>query len=313
MRATREAFGEHLPVMGEKHNNIVALDADLGKATKIASFGQAHPDRFFQMGIAEANMIGVASGLSEYDYKVFLASFGSFLTGRYDMIRCSLAYPNRPVVLVGTHVGMAIGKDGVTQMGLEDVSIMRALPNMVVLNPASYSEAIKVIEYLCDTELESPHYLRLGRQPVEDIEMPFEFGKGQVAKDNENEYVDCTIISTGCILGDVLQAAELIEKNSPRLIRVINMPTLKPIDEELILHAAEWSKTLVTVEDHTVVGGLGSAVADVLAEQDGMPSLYKIGLQDEFPESAPPNDLYDKYGLSSGEIARQVLDALVDR
>ena len=313
MRATREAFGEHLPVMGEKHNNIVALDADLGKATKIASFGQAHPDRFFQMGIAEANMIGVASGLSEYDYKVFLASFGSFLTGRYDMIRCSLAYPNRPVVLVGTHVGMAIGKDGVTQMGLEDVSIMRALPNMVVLNPASYSEAIKVIEYLCDTELESPHYLRLGRQPVEDIEMPFEFGKGQIVKDNENEYVDCTIISTGCILGDVLQAAELIEKNSPRLIRVINMPTLKPIDEELILHAAEWSKVLVTVEDHTVVGGLGSAVADVLAEQDGMPSLYKIGLQDEFPESAPPNDLYDKYGLSAGEIAREVLDALVDR
>ena len=313
MRATREAFGEHLPVMGEKHNNIVALDADLGKATKIASFGQAHPERFFQMGIAEANMIGVASGLSEYDYKVFLASFGSFLTGRYDIIRCSLAYPNRPVVLVGTHVGMAIGKDGVTQMGLEDVSIMRALPNMVILNPASYSEAIKVIEYLCDTELESPHYLRLGRQPVEDIEMPFEFGKGQIVKDEENEYVDCTIISTGCILGDVLQAVKLVEKNTPRLIRVVNMPTLKPIDEEMILHCAEWSKVLITVEDHTVVGGLGSAVADVLAEHDGMPSLYKIGLNDIFPESAPPNDLYDKYGLSSDEIARQVLDALVDR
>jgi len=313
MRATREAFGEHLPVMGEKYDNIVALDADLGKATKIASFGQAHPERFFQMGIAEANMIGVASGLSEYDYKVFLASFGSFLTGRYDIIRCSLAYPNRPVVLVGTHVGMAIGKDGVTQMGLEDVSIMRALPNMVILNPASYSEAIKVIEYLCDTELESPHYLRLGRQPVEDIEMPFEFGKGQIVKDEENEYVDCTIISTGCILGDVLQAVKLVEKNTPRLIRVVNMPTLKPIDEEMILHCAEWSKVLVTVEDHTVVGGLGSAVADVLAEHDGMPSLYKIGLNDIFPESAPPNDLYDKYGLSSGEIARQVLDALVDR
>ena len=134
-----------------------------------------------------------------------------------------------------------------------------------------------------------------------------------IVKDNENEYVDCTIISTGCILGDVMSAAEMIEKNSPRLIRVINMPTLKPIDEELIIHAAEWSKMLVTVEDHTVVGGLGSAVADVLSEQDGMPSLYKIGLNDIFPESAPPNDLYDKYGLSSGEIARQVLDALVDR
>ena len=312
MRATREAFGEHLPVMGEKHNDIVALDADLGKATKIASFGQVHPDRFFQMGIAEANMIGVASGLSEYDYKVFLASFGSFLTGRYDMIRCSLAYPNRPVVLVGTHVGMAIGKDGVTQMGLEDVSIMRALPNMVVLNPASYSEAIKVIEYLCDTELKSPHYLRLGRQPVEDIELPFEFGKGQIAKDNENEYVDCTIISTGCILSDVIRAAESIEKTSPHLIRVINMPTLKPIDEALILYAARCSELLVTVEDHTVIGGLGSAVADVISEEQNTPQLIKIGLNDEFPESAPPSDLYEKYGLSSNKIQERVLHALLD-
>mgnify|MGYP003316095746 FL=1 len=175
MRATREAFGEHLPIMGERYDNIVALDADLGKATKIASFREAHPDRFFQIGIAEANMIGVASGISEYGYKVFLASFGSFLTGRYDQIRCSLAYSNRPVVLVGTHVGMAIGKDGVTQMGLEDVSIMSALPNMSVLNPASFSEAVRVIEYLCETDLQSPHYLRLGRQPVEDWDMPFEF------------------------------------------------------------------------------------------------------------------------------------------
>jgi transketolase len=313
MKATREAFGNHLPIMGDKYDNIVALDADLGKATKIASFRESHPERFFQMGIAEANMIGVASGLSEYDYKVFLASFGSFLTGRYDIIRCSLAYPNRPVVLVGTHVGMAIGKDGVTQMGLEDVSIMRALPNMKVLNPASYSEAIKVIEYLCETELDSPYYLRLGRQPVEDIEMPFEFGRGQIVKDDENEYVDCTIISTGCILGDVLKATELVEKNSPRLIRVVNMPTLKPIDEEMILHCAEWSKILVTVEDHTVIGGLGSAVSDVIAEHSHMPPLYKIGLNDIFPESAPPEDLYNKYGLSAGEIAKQVLDGLVDR
>ncbi len=161
MKATRDAFGYQLPLMGDKYDNIVALDADLGKATKIASFKDSHPDRFFQMGISESNMIGVASGISEYGYKVFLASFGSFLTGRYDQIRCSLAYSKRPVILVGTHVGMAIGRDGVTQMGLEDVSLMRALPNMKILNPASYSEAIKVIEYLCETELDSPHYLRL--------------------------------------------------------------------------------------------------------------------------------------------------------
>ena len=312
MKATRDAFGNHLSVMGDKYKDIVALDADLGKATKIASFKESHPERFFQIGIAEANMIGIASGLSEYGYKVFLASFGSFLTGRYDIIRCSLAYSNRPVVLVGTHVGMAIGKDGVTQMGLEDVSIMRALPNMKILNPASYSEAIKVIEYLCETELESPHYLRLGRQPVEDIEMPFEFGRGQIVKDNENEYVDCTLISTGCILGDVLKAAELIEKNTSRIVRVVNMPTLKPIDTDLIVHCAEWSKMLFTVEDHTIIGGLGSAVSDVLSEI--VPTdLCKIGLNDVFPESAPPDDLYEKYGLSAGKIAKRVLHGLVDR
>ena len=233
MRATREAFGKHLPIMGEKHKNIVALDADLGKATKIASFRELHPNRFFQMGIAEANMIGVASGISEYGYKVFLASFGSFLTGRYDQIRCSLAYSNRPVVLVGTHVGMAIGKDGVTQMGLEDVSIMRALPNMVVLNPASYSEAIKVIDYLCETDLQSPHYLRLGRQPVEDIKMPFKIGKGQIVKDGG----EITIFSTGCILGDVMESVKIIESSTEQKVRVVNIPTLKPIDNDIIVEA----------------------------------------------------------------------------
>ena len=305
MRATREAFGEHLPVMGEKHNNIVALDADLGKATKIASFGQAHPDRFFQMGIAEANMIGVASGLSEYDYKVFLASFGSFLTGRYDMIRCSIAYPNRPVVLVGTHVGMAIGKDGVTQMGLEDVSIMRALPNMVILNPASYSEAIKVIEYLCDTELDSPHYLRLGRQPVEDIEIPFEFGKGQVVLEGD----DITLFSTGCILSDVVEAARTIENTYSYSVRVVNITTLKPIDDKIIIDSAKKTNHLYTIEDHSIVGGLGSAVSEVLSENH--PSkVVRIGLNDIFPESAPPKDLYEKYGLSSEQIVNRVINEL---
>ena len=302
MRATREAFGEHLPVMGEKHRDIVALDADLGKATKIASFRESHPERFFQMGIAEANMIGVASGISEYGYKVFMASFGSFLTGRYDQIRCSLAYSNRPVVLVGTHVGMAIGKDGVTQMGLEDVSIMRALPNMKILNPASYSEAIKVIEYLCETELDSPYYLRLGRQPVEDWDMPFEFGKGQVIADGE----DITIFSTGCILGDVFEASKIIEETTSMSVRVVNMPTLKPIDEEIIVECAESTNMLFSVEDHSVVGGLGSAISDVLTEH--FPAkLSKIGLNDVFPESAPPADLYEKYGLSANKIAERVI------
>ena len=305
MRATREAFGEHLPVMGEKHNNIVALDADLGKATKIASFRESHPDRFFQIGIAEANMIGVASGISEYGYKVFLASFGSFLTGRYDQIRCSLAYSNRPVVLVGTHVGMAIGKDGVTQMGLEDVSIMRALPNMKVLNPATFSEAKKVIEFLAGTELDSPYYLRLGRQPVKDIDIPFEIGKGQIIKEGD----DITLLSTGCILSDVMESASIIEDMTQMSVRVVSFTSLKPIDRDLIVKCAQETKRLFTIEDHSIIGGLGSIVSDVLSEEYPA-KVVKIGLNDVFPESAPPADLYEKYGLSSNQISKRVVSEL---
>ena len=305
MKATREAFGNTLPLMGDINKDIVALDADLGGATKIRAFGERHPDRFFQIGIAEANMIGISSGLSEYGYKVFLASFGSFLTGRYDIIRCSLAYPNQPVVLVGTHVGMAIGKDGVTQMGLEDVSIMRALPNMKILNPASYSEAVKVIEYLCQTDLDSPHYLRLGRQPVEDWDMPFEFGKGQVITDGE----DITIFSTGCILNDVFEASKIIEESTSYSVRVVNIPTLKPIDKDIIVECARETNHLFTVEDHSIIGGLGSAVSEVLTDEYPS-SLVRMGLNDIFPESAPPIDLYEKYGLSSDKICKRIIDEL---
>ena len=310
MKATRDAFGDHLPLMGEKHKDIIALDADLGKATKIASFKESHPSRFYQMGIAEANMIGVASGISEYGYKVFLASFGSFLTGRYDQIRCSLAYSKRPVVLVGTHVGMAIGKDGVTQMGLEDVSIMRALPNMNVLNPASYTEAINIIEYLCQNQLDSPHYLRLGRQPVEDFDLPFEFGKGQVVRQT-HAMCNITIFSTGCILGDVVKASEIIQNNSSHNVRVVNLPTIKPIDKKIILQCAKQSKYLFSVEDHSIVGGLGTAISEVLTDENPQ-KLSRIGLDDVFPESAPPTDLYDKYGLSSESIAKRVLSESMD-
>ena len=308
MRATREAFGSTLPLMGDTNENILALDADLGGATKIRAFGEKHPDRFFQMGIAEANMIGVASGLSEYGYKVFLASFGSFLTGRYDMIRCSLAYPNQPVVLVGTHVGMAIGKDGVTQMGLEDVSLMRALPNMKVLNPATYTEAVEVVKYLCNTDLDSPHYLRLGRQPIEDIfenDYKFEFGKGVEVIGGS----DITLISTGCVLPDVLDSAKVIEEQTGNSVRVINIHTLKPIDEEIIIKASKETDLLVTIEDHSIIGGLGSAVSEVLTEH--CPSrLVRIGLNDEFPESGPPTDLYEKYGLSSSQISKRIINEL---
>ena len=215
------------------------------------------------------------------------------------------------MILVGTHVGMAIGKDGVTQMGLEDVSIMRALPNMKILNPASYSESIKVIEYLCKTELDSPHYLRLGRQPVEDWEMPFKFGEGQVVFETWPE-CEITIFSTGCVLGDVVSASKEISRNSDYNVRVINIPTLKPIDEEIIIESAKTSEYLFTVEDHSIIGGLGSAVSEVLT--DKYPKrVTRIGLDDIFPESAPPSDLYEKYGLSSEQITKRVLSESMDR
>jgi len=307
MRAVREAFQDRLPVVGKENNRIVALDADLGKATKIASFKESIPERFFQIGIAEANMIGIASGMSEYGYKVFMASFGSFLTGRYDIIRCSIAYPNRPVVLVGTHVGMAIGKDGVTQMGLEDVSLMRALPNMKVLNPATYSEAVRMIDYLSETELDSPYYLRLGRQPVEDIlvDNEFEFGKASIVKEGGH----ITLFSTGCILSDVMETARKLESERDTSVRVVNVPTIKPIDRDMIVKCASETDYLFSVEDHSIVGGLGSAISEVLTETKPQ-KLVRLGLDDVFPESAAPNDLYEKYGLSSNQIVKRVLNEL---
>lgn len=306
MKATREAIKDILPLMGDNNPDIIVLDADIGAATRLSSFGKKFPDRFFQIGIAEANMIGIASGLSEHGFKVFLGSFSSFLTGRYDIIRCSLAYSEAPVVLVGSHVGMAIGKDGVTQMGLEDVSIMRALPNMTILNPATYTEAVETVKYLCNNEILGPHYLRIGRQPVEDplseLDYSFEFGKGYQISDG----TDVTLFTTGCVLSDVLKAKNKIESETDLTVRVINFHTLKPIDKNIIATAAQETRYLFSIEDHSVIGGLGSIVADVLCETQPK-KLIKLGLQDQFPESAPPTELYEKYGLTSDKIYAKVI------
>ena len=308
MKSTRDAFGDEILVAGAKNSNLLALSADLGKATRIDKFGTQYPDRFFEVGIAENNMIGIASGLSEYGYKVFLASFASFLTGKYDTIRCSLAYANAPCILVGTHSGMAIGRDGVTQMGLEDMSLMRSLPGMKILNPATYNECRSAVRYLAENDLHSPHYLRLGRQPVEELftdTHQFEFGKGLVVRGGG----DAVIFSTGCVLPDVMAAANnlyLVGIN----ITVVNMTTIKPVDKDIILKYASRCKKVFTVEDHNIIGGLGTAVAEVMSESGVSASLCRIGLNDTFPESAPPADLYEKYGLSATQIKKRVLDEL---
>lgn len=301
MKATRDAFGDQLVESGKDNPNIIGINADLGKATKLNKFGEAYPDRFFEMGIAENNMVGVASGMSEYGYKVFLASFASFLTGKYDTIRCSISYSNAPCIIVGTHCGMAIGKDGVTQMGLEDISLMRSLPGMTVLNPSTYNQTKAVVKWLCDNDLKNPYYLRLGRQPVKEIynDVPdFILGKGIVHKEGTN----AVIFSTGCVLSDVLEATKDLD------VTIIDMPTIKPLDKEVIKKYAK--KNIITVEDHSIIGGLGSSVAEVIAEEGIEGKLTRIGVNDMFPESGVPADLYEKYGLSANKIKERILNEL---
>lgn len=301
MKATRDAFGEQLVESGKDNPNIVGVNADLGKATKLSKFGEAYPDRFFEVGIAENNMIGVASGLSEYGYKVFLASFASFLTGKYDTIRCSISYSNAPCIIVGTHGGLAIGKDGVTQMGLEDLSLMRSLPGMTVLNPSTYNQTKSVVKWLCDNDLDNPYYLRLGRQPVKELyneNVSFELGKGIICKEGSNGVV----FSTGCTLPDVMEATKDLD------VTVIDMPTIKPLDKEIIKHYSKGN--IFTVEDHSIIGGLGSSVAEVMAEEGIQGKLYRIGVNDVFPESGTPSDLYEKYGLSANRIKEKISNEL---
>jgi len=301
MKATRDGFGEQLVLSAKDNENIIGLSADLGKATKINQFGAVYPERLYEMGIAENNMIGVASGLSEYGYKVFLASFASFLTGKYDTIRCSIAYSNVPCIIVGTHCGMAIGRDGVTQMGLEDLSLMRSLPGMVVLNPSTYNQTKSIVKYLCDSELKNPHYLRLGRQPVDEYyseDVEFTPGKGIVVREGRK----AVVFSTGCVLPDVLAATVDLD------IAVIDMPTIKPLDKKIIEKYGD--KHIFTVEDHSIIGGLGSSVAEVIAEEGLKGKLHRIGVNDIFPESGLPIDLYNKYGLSSNKIKKRILSEL---
>lgn len=307
MKATRDAFGDQLVESAKKIGNIIAVSADLAGATRLSKFKKEIPDRFIECGIAENNAIGIASGLAEHGFKPFFASFASFLTGKYDTIRCSLAYSNSPVVIVGTHAGLAIGKDGVTQMGLEDMAIMRAIPNMRVVQPATYNECRAIVKHLCENPIDGPIYLRLGRQPVEEV-----FTEGR-PWDGKPEIIrkggEVTIFSTGCVLPDVIKAAQILEEKKIK-VRIVNVSTLKPLNDSYIGHLINSTvKKVVTVEDHTIIGGLGSATAEIMAEKPyhHVP-LVRIGLNDCFPESGEPADLYDKYGLTAEKIAARIAE-----
>jgi len=304
-KPTRVSFGEALAEMGEKFKNIVVLDADLSKSTKSDLFAQRFPERFFHMGIEEANMIGVAAGLALSGFVPFICSFAVFITGRYDTIRMSVAYSEANVKIVGTHAGLGIGEDGNSQMALEDVSLMRSLPGMSVIQPADDIETRQAVKFIAKHN--GPVYLRLTRQVVEDINSPdykFEYGKGVVLKDGK----DVALLATGALVYNALKAGEELEKEGISA-KVINIHTIKPIDRNLIIELSENIGRIITLEDHNITGGLGSAVAEVMAEF-GNAKLKRIGLNDCFGESGSPSELYKKYGFDKESIKNTVRNFL---
>lgn len=305
--ATRQAFGETLLKLGSKYKNIVVFDADLSCSVKSDLFAKHFNDRHFNMGIAEANMIGTAAGFAVCGKVSFACTFAVFATGRtYDQIRASVCYPNLNVKIIGTHAGILTGEDGATHQALEDIALMRALPNMKVFCPADANETAQVIETIVPDF--GPAYVRLGRSGVPviyDNKYKFEIGKGSIVKDGE----DVCIFATGTTVSTSLAAAKLLEDEKKLSVRVVNICSIKPIDEKLIIECAKECKILVSVEDHNIIGGLGSAVSEVLTSK--YPSmLHRFGMKDSFGESGVSADLYKKYKLDGNGIREQILSIL---
>lgn len=305
-KATRQAFGEALAKLGETRKDVVVLDADLAKSTKSELFAAKFPDRFFEMGIQEANMLGTAAGLALSGKVPFACSFACFITGRYDQIRVSVAYSGANVKIVGTHAGVAIGDDGYSQQGLEDIALMRVIPTMAVVQPADDLETAAAVEYLASHD--GPAFLRLTRQNVERVHPEgyvFQFGK----IDTLRQGGDAVIFASGGTVGPALHAAEDLAKEGIDL-RVVNVHTIKPLDEEGVVEAARaCGGKVITAEDHSVIGGLGGAVTECLSSH--FPSkVLRIGVQDVFGESGAPADIIRKHGLDREGIARQVRDFL---
>ena len=303
-KASRAAFGEALLDLGAKDERIVTVDADLSKSTMTAKFAKTYPARAFNVGIAESGMIGLAAGLALAGRIPFACSFACFLVGRFETIRVSIAYSNAPVTLVGTHVGVAIGEDGYSQMGLEDMGCIRALPNIPIIQPADEIETKQAVAYA--VEHRNPLYLRLTRQnlePVHDDTYQFRFGKADVLRAG----TDVSILATGGTVWNSLEAAKKLVSDGINA-EVINVATVKPLDEEALLLSAGKTGRVVTVEDHSIHGGLGGAVAELLGEVMPTP-VKRLGVVG-FGESGDAKGLYAKHGLDPDGIARSVLKFL---
>lgn len=300
-KATRESFGEALRDLANENPNIVVLDADLAASTKTATFQKAHPERFFDCGIAEANMVSIAAGLAACGKIPFAASFAMFAAGRaYEQVRNSVGYPHLNVKIVGSHAGISVGEDGATHQCCEDIALMRSIPGMVVLNPADHYEMKAAVK--AAVEYDGPVYIRLGRLAVESCnnndDYRFELGKGITLRDGR----DVTIMATGLMVSEAVKAVKTLEAEGIDA-RLLDIHTIKPLDRDLVLKAARETGRIITVEEHSVVGGLGEAVSSLLCEECPVP-VKKIGIYDVFGHSGPAKDLLKEFGLSAENIVK---------
>ena len=297
--ATRDSYGNALVELGKEHENLIVLDADLAAATKTGIFKKAYPERFFDCGIAEANMMGVAAGLAASGKIPFASTFAMFAAGRaYEIVRNSIGYPHLNVKIGATHAGISVGEDGATHQCNEDIALMRTIPGMTILNPADDVEARAAVK--AAIEMEGPVYLRFGRLAAPIFNDPetyqFEIGKGITLREGK----DVTLVATGLMVSEALDSAEQLAADGISA-RVLNIHTIKPLDTQLIAASAKKTGRVVTVEEHSVIGGLGSAVCDPLAEKYPVP-VKKLGIQDTYGESGPAEKLLEKYGLDVPSI-----------
>ncbi len=301
--ATREAYGKALAELGERYENIVVLDADLSKSTKTFEFKKKFPERFFNIGISEQDLMGTAAGFATCGKIPFASTFAMFAAGRaFEQVRNSIAYPNLNVKIAATHAGITVGEDGASHQAIEDIAIMRAIPDMTVINPSDAVTTKKTIEAVI--KYKGPVYIRLGRLAVpvihnEDVE--FEIGKGIVLKEGK----DATIIAIGFMVHLAMEAADIL-KNENIDAEVIDMHTIKPIDKDLIIKSAIKTKAVVTAEEHNIIGGLGSAVAEVLSEECPTP-MVRVGIGDVFGQSGKPADLVEFYKITAKDIVDAVM------
>ena len=308
--ATREAYGQTLAELAATDKNLVVLDADLSKSTKTCDFAKVCPERFVDVGIAEQNMVSISAGLATLGKHVFCSSFAIFAVGRaFEQIRNSIAYPQLPVTIAAPHAGLTVGEDGATHQAIEDVAIMRAVPNMTVIVPADATETAQAVRLLA--EHPGPAYLRLGRLAVEQVlpaDYQFQIGKGTVLYNGDGEPEQVVIFACGLMLGKALEAARALDAEGIKAA-VVNMPTIKPLDTELVCQMAKRCGAAVTVEEHSVIGGLGSAVCDALSAK--LPTkVKKLGMQDVFGESGSAAALVQKYGLDAEGVYKSVKEFL---